>query len=309
MTSKQLLLALGELDDHTVAAAHEPMRKVIRRPLRAALIAAAVVALCLTVAWAAVTGYRARFAATREEWRDNFSGDGMHFVIDLDQAATEVNADDEVASLVEAAQELVDRSGASEQYSTSFQRRGEDGKLVETGAGQEWELTMLAERMPSLSSMKQYQRVYYLDVNYLESTLSPVEGTFLCRCQRGDARIWSDWQKDDPKVFTDQTYELQIRGAYRTASGGGFSLMLGYFPWRLWTETWYIGTIPFRDAVKSADGTEFDVVQSGNTILADAIFRHGYVCIRAFDCTWDEVVDQITHLDLGNVPTVFSTGN
>ena len=50
------------------------------------------------------------------------------------------------------------------------------------------------------------------------------------------------------------------------------------------------------------------MVQAGNFIAAEAIFRHGYVIISAVDMTMDEVTDQIAHLDLNDVPAVFSTG-
>ena len=46
-----------------------------------------------------------------------------------------------------------------------------------------------------------------------------------------------------------------------------------------------------------------------NWIIASAAFRHGEVTIYGVDTTIEEVTDQITHLDLGDVPVVFSTGN
>lgn len=310
MTNKQLLLALGGLDDATVAAAHEPKLRGTRRPLQTALIAAAVAVLCLTVAWAGVNSYRARFASSKEEWWEKFPAteNCRSFYYGMDTLPA-CSADDETASHVETARDLIRRSGECDRTSGSFYRRTEDGRMEDTGAGYDWDLVRRAYEMPSLSAMRQFQNDYHPDVRYLESTLEGVEGSFLYVTERGDGRIWGAGQEDDPVLFTDQMFELQARGCYRTPSGGSFELMFDYYPILRWGPSWFVGeTITLRDTVQSADGTTFDMAQAGDWIIADAIFQHGYVSIVSVGATVEEVTDQITHLDLGDVPAVFSVG-
>ena len=180
MTSKQLLLALGELDESTVKTAHLPMRRNRHRTLRAALIAAAAAVLCLTAVWGAVTGYRAHVAGTSDEFWREFPGteDGLSSLFFMD-GLSEYGADAQVEIALENVQSLLDRSGRSYHFDGSFVKRGENGQMINT-AGFDWILVGNAEVMPSLGAMWKHQKYYRPDVSYLETTLIPVEESFLC---------------------------------------------------------------------------------------------------------------------------------
>lgn len=315
MTSKQLLLALGELDEFTVAAAHEPVRRGIRRPLRVALIAAAALILCLTAVWGATTAInsqRARFAKTNQEaWQlDRGDYTGYIFSDYYPELFPEMTADAWIASRAPTTESTLAMSGQHIHVSGSFYKRTESAQLVDTGAGYGWDLVHQAEAMPSLSAMGQYQDLYHPDVSYAESTLTPVENSFTCETGTGSGFVWGPGQEHHPEIKPEQLYSVQLSGCYRLPSGGAFNLTFDYYPAMPVGPAWFIGDgIPLRDTVKSADGTEFDLVQFDNWIIAQAAFIHGQIIIYGIDATVDEVTEQITHLDLGDVPTVFSTGN
>lgn len=310
MTSKQLLLALGELDESTVKTAHLPMRRNRHRTLRAALIAAAAAVLCLTAVWGAVTGYRAHVAGTSDEFWREFPGteDGLSSLFFMD-GLSEYGADAQVEIALENVQSLLDKSGRSYHFDGSFVKRGENGQMINT-AGFDWILVRNAEVMPSLGAMWKYQKYYRPDVSYLETTLIPVEESFLCLITKGKGLVWAEGQENAPEERAKQLFSAEVRGCYRTDSGGCFQLAFRYCPAMPLGPAWFIGeNVTLLENIKSADGTGFDVAQMENWIIASAAFRHGEVTIYGVDTTIEEVTDQITHLDLGDVPVVFSTGN
>ncbi len=147
-------------------------------------------------------------------------------------------------------------------------------------------------------------------MSYLEASLTGVEESFLCLTARGSGLVWAAGQEDNPEPRARELFQSEVRGCYRTDSGGCFQLSFIYRPAMPFGPTWFIGeSITRQEVVRSADGTEFDVAQAGNWIIASAVFRYGEVVIYGVDTGWDEVADQIAHLDLGDVPAVFSGSN
>jgi len=310
MTSKQLLLALGELDDSVVTAARESVPKCSRRPIRAVLIAAAAAALCLTAVWGAVTGYRAHFSGSTDEFWREFPGteDGISSQFFMD-GLSEYDADAQTEIALENVRSLVDRSGQSFHFDGSFVKRGENGAMINTGSF-DWTLVRNAEIMPFLGAMDKYQKYYHPDVSYLESSLTPVEESFLCLITKGKGLVWAEGQENNPEQLPKQLFSVEARGCYYTDSGGCFQLAFHYCPAMPLGPAWFIGeNITFPGNILSADGTEFDVAQMDNWIIASAAFHHGWVTIYGVDMTLEEVADQIVHLNLGDVPSVFSSGN
>lgn len=313
MTSKQLLLALGELDDNTVSDAREPMRRGIRRPLRTALIAAAALILCVTAVWGAkatINSQRARFAKTREDaWQNGLEENMVCMFSDYHtDEFPKRTAEEWIANRAATTKEDLAWSGQQTSCNGGLSYREKNGELVETGASYSWDLIAHAEAMPSLSAMGQYQDLYHPDVSYVESTLVPVEDSFIYWTESGSGIV--NTSEHDTEYKPEQLFSVQLSGCYRLPSGGAFELMFDYYPAMPVGSPWFIGdNIILRDIVKSADGTEFDLVQFDNWIIAHASFIHGDIIIYGIDATVDEVVDQITHLDLNDVPAVFSTGN
>ena len=314
MTDKQLLLALGELDDDVIAAAHEPLRKKLHRPLRVALIAAAIAVVSLTVAWGAVAGYRAIFLKTEAEYwnsaeRKNdlqptyFNVDEFSNVIEQPGWRAEPHAE----GMAGNGQFCADQVGQQYTYSVRDKlAREEDGEIVVVEpSNSNWYVTVNdGGGMPSLSAMEQYEPYFHPDVSYLESTLTSVDGSFCFYSETGSCYTF------EAKTLPDQLYRLFTIGGYRTASKGTFDITFDYMPAEGIGPTIYVGnSIARQEVIKSADGTEFDVFQVRDVIIAETVFPYGHVLIHGLQCTWDEVADQIAHLDLNDVPAVFSTGN
>jgi hypothetical protein len=63
----------------------------------------------------------------------------------------------------------------------------------------------------------------------------------------------------------------------------------------------------FQETEDDKHEVHFHIILS-DVKTGEEIFRHGYVSIISVGATVEEVTDQITHLDLGDVPAVFSVG-
>lgn len=311
MTSKQLLLALGELDDNTVSDAREPMRRGIRRPLRTALIAAAAAVLCLSVAWGVTTvinSQRARFVKTGDEfWQSDEVRNQLHPTYFDVNELPDWKAADYLKNAPMNAQHCADLAGQPTEWNAAFlKRETADDEGVEDG-GTHWDLIMDGGGMPTFSAMGAYEESFHPDVSYLESTFTPIDGSFYYISETGSGRIWD--AEENIKYYPEQLFQLMVGGGYLAPSGGFYGIAFDYLPAMGIGPTIYVGDgIARREVVKSADGTEFDVIQIRDIVIAEAVFPYGHVFIHGIQCTWDEVVDQIAHLDLNDVPTVFSTG-
>lgn len=311
MKQEDLLRAVGEIDEELIWNAKKE-RKHHRRPLVVALVAAAAVILCLSTAWAGVIVYRAGFVKAEDGFHSEQRTPYGYISSNYYTEEMPKHTADEMAEIsAKHGQEFMEMSGQHTEENGGYVRRDKSGELVDTGAGYAWDLIFDANILPSMSAVGQYQDYYHPDVSYMESTLIPVEGSFVYFTENGSGSVWGppeDGKQSETKP--EQLYRASVWGAYRTASNGTFVLMLDYQPAMPFGPAWFIGdNITLRDTVKSAGGTEFDLVQADNWLIAHATYLHGQIIIYGIDCTVDEVVEQITHLDLGDVPTVFNTGN
>jgi len=316
MKREELLRAVGEIDEELIWGAKN-VNRPHRRPLRAVLIAAAVAALCLTVVWgvsAAITSYRARFVKTEEGyWYSEEKKLGMnptYFDVDVfyDRAEDPAwRADSHAEAVADNGRYYAEMVGTRDTYHYGDKlERTQSGEIVIVETTQRhWDVvTDSGGGMAKLADMGQYEEYFHPDVNYLEATLTPVEGSLGYYSETGSCYMGGT------EICPEQLFRMSVTGDYRTPSNGVLSVIIDYMPAEGFGPTIYVGDrISRREVVKSTDDTQFDVLQVRDIVVAEAVFPYGHVLIYGLQCTWDEVVDQITHLDLGDVPAVFSTGN
>lgn len=313
MKQEALLRAIGEIDEEMIWAAKKPTeRRGMRRSVRVGLIAAAAAALCLATAWAVVSGAGVRLVDREDQERMALTGaeemgvdivPGAHFS-DMDQQTV----DEYLRDLTRGVAGEIKQNGRCtwrEAVGAMTIEQAEDPDFIK------WDHFLYAEAIPTFSAIGERQNDFHPDLSWLERTLTPVEGTFIyavdTRRPRGSADPWEEVHAEPGG--DEEVYDIWAQGTYRTASGGALTVSFDYLPTLRQSELMLSAdSYDFREQVTSADGTAFELFGVGSNVYGYLYLPHGNVNLTGVGCTREEVRQQIEHMDLGDIPAVFSVG-
>lgn len=315
MKQETLFKAIGEIDDAIIWEAKNPEvhRRAGRRfGWREGLIAAAVTVLCLATAWAVATGAGVRFVSVKEQKQAALTG-AQDFGVDIVPGAhfSETSQQTVDEYLRDLTGSLAGELGMNGKCSWREAVGAATIEQAEDPAFLKWDHFLYAQAIPTLSAMGDLQDDFHPDLSYLERMLTPVDGTFVyavdTRRPCGNADVLQEVHAapgGDEEVF-----DIWAQGTYRTASGGVLTVGFDYLPTLRQGELMVSAdSYAFKEQVTSADGTVFELFQVGSNVYGYLYLPHGSVSITGVGCTREEIRAQIQHLDLGDIPAVFSTG-
>ena len=303
MKQETLFRAIGEIDETMIREAADPTvrRSTGRRGWRAGLIAAAAALLCLATAWAVAGSSGVRLFDSWEEMMSAPEDVAKGYTVRGDVTpAKDVTAEQMIRDVIEAVRHVADWSNKA------VLNDEEEPSLV---------TFHYVDTPRSLTDAVALQDVFHPDLSYLERTLAPVEDTF-CHA-RGTWRsprsgdytgMYHEAQQEDETL-----YEESVWGVYHTESGGVMWLSIGYLRQPDGDEPThekliYSDSFDFREQATTADGSVMQFFGTGNLISGMLTLPYGEVELSCAGCTREEVLDQIEHLDLGDIPMVFTVG-
>jgi len=308
-----LFQAIGEIDEEFIREAKEPTGgRDARRSLRVCLVAAAAAVLCLATVWAVASGAGVRLVNREDQERWALTGSeelgvdivpGAYFS-DMDQQTVDEHLRDLTRSIA-GELKMNGKCTWREAVGAATIEEAEDPDFIK------WDHFLYAEAMPALSTMGEWQDDFHPDLSYLESTLTPVEGTFVyavdTRRPCGSEEPWGEVHAEPGG--DEEVYNIWAQGTYRTASGGALTAGFTYLPTLRQSELMVSGdSYELHEQAASADGTVFELFQVGTNIYGYLYLPHGNVNLIGVGCTREEVLEQIEHLDLGDIPVVFTVG-
>lgn len=313
MKKEGLFRAIGEIDEEFIQEAKEPAaRKGTRKSLRVCLIAAAAATLCLATVWAVASGAGVRFVDREDQRRMALTGGeelgvdivpGAHFS-DKDQQTVDEYLRDLTRGLAREI-EMNGKCSWREAVGATTIEEAEDPDFIK------WDHFLYAEAIPAFSAIGERQDDFHPDLTWLESSLTPVEGTFVytvdTRRPCGSADPWEEVHAEPGG--DEEVWLIWAQGTYRTASGGALTVGFGYLPTLRQSELMVSAdSYELHEQATSADGTVFDLFQVGTNMYGYLYLPHGNVNFMGVGCTWEEMREQIEHMDLGDIPSVFSVG-